>query len=85
MNNLTYLMKIDKSIILEKAIREFIMSKLPKRKVTRAEKLPHYMHTKDALEILKKYFGEEESKRIWDEQGVEITEKLNEEINNKLI
>lgn len=75
----------DKSIILEKAIREFIMSKLPKRKVTRAEKLPHYMHTNDALEILKKYFDEEESKRIWDEQGVEITEKLNEEINNKLI
>ncbi|MDE5055323.1 replication initiation protein [Niallia taxi] len=75
----------DKSILLEKAIREFIMSKLPKRKVTRIEKIPHYMHRTDALEILKKYFDEDESKRIWEEQGVEITEKLYEESKSKLI
>jgi len=75
----------DKSILIEKAIREFIMSKLPKRKVTRIEKIPHYMHRTDALEILKKYFDEDESKRIWEEQGVEITEKLYEESKSKLI
>ncbi|MED4056978.1 replication initiation protein (plasmid) [Niallia taxi] len=75
----------DKSILIEKAIREFIMSKLPKRKVTRIEKIPHYMHRNDALEILKKYFDEEESKRIWEEQGAEITEKLYEESQSKLI
>lgn len=75
----------DKTILLEKAIREFIMSKLPKRKVTRIEKIPHYMHRNDALEILKKYFDEDESKKIWEEQGVEITEKLYEESKSKLI
>lgn len=75
----------DKTILLEKAIREFIMSNLPKRKVTRIEKIPHYMHRNDALEILKKYFDEDESKKIWEEQGVEITEKLYEESKSRLI
>ncbi|MEY8742859.1 replication initiation protein [Niallia circulans] len=74
----------DKSILLEKAIREFILSKLPKRKVTRIEKIPHYMHRKDVVKILENYFGEKEANIIWDEKGLEITERLYNELNRKI-
>ncbi|OIK14231.1 replication protein RepB [Bacillus sp. MUM 116] len=70
---------------VQKAIRQFILNNIPKRKVKRLEYLPDWMMEEIAIEVFKQFMTEEQANNLWLEKKVEIIQELNTQREKMLV